>query len=252
MLSLNLSYGVSTWNLSQFVMRVLNKRYSLVAAVRYCLRGLISCLDARVGSDRRWWGFSWWSACWPPASCRGWLHIARSPAGSSVMAGIITLTLGFRVLNCALFTRTCPLFVFPVCADSNTHQKESCAPWPGSKCPSKTGGTGGIWGMVWQLQWREQHQMVTRDRLCLHALCVCVITRRQNGENKPLTVPKDIDLHLEKAPVSVIDALGKTNTPLTASICCSASTNTDQSHMLTHNWPSVSYICKILHHNTKQ
>uniref|UniRef100_A0A672YY29 Transmembrane protein 161A n=1 Tax=Sphaeramia orbicularis TaxID=375764 RepID=A0A672YY29_9TELE len=31
--------------------------------------------------------------------------------------------------------------------------------------------------------------------------------RRQNGENKPLTVPKDIDLHLEKAPVNVIDAL---------------------------------------------
>ncbi|GAA6222317.1 transmembrane protein 161A [Lates japonicus] len=31
--------------------------------------------------------------------------------------------------------------------------------------------------------------------------------RRQNGESKPLTVPKDIDLHLEKAPVSVIDAL---------------------------------------------
>lgn len=31
--------------------------------------------------------------------------------------------------------------------------------------------------------------------------------RRQNGENKPLTVPKDIDLHLEKAPVNTIDAL---------------------------------------------
>lgn len=31
--------------------------------------------------------------------------------------------------------------------------------------------------------------------------------RRQNGETKPLTVPKDIDLHLEKAPVNVIDAL---------------------------------------------
>ncbi|MEQ2224000.1 hypothetical protein ILYODFUR_002844 [Ilyodon furcidens] len=31
--------------------------------------------------------------------------------------------------------------------------------------------------------------------------------RRQNGENKPLTVPKDIDLHLEKAPVNVMDAL---------------------------------------------
>ncbi|XP_037530735.1 transmembrane protein 161A [Nematolebias whitei] len=31
--------------------------------------------------------------------------------------------------------------------------------------------------------------------------------RRQNGENKPLTVPKDIDLHLEKAPVNMMDAL---------------------------------------------
>uniref|UniRef100_A0A3Q1BF50 Transmembrane protein 161A n=1 Tax=Amphiprion ocellaris TaxID=80972 RepID=A0A3Q1BF50_AMPOC len=30
---------------------------------------------------------------------------------------------------------------------------------------------------------------------------------RQNGESKPLTVPKDIDLHLEKAPVNVMDAL---------------------------------------------
>lgn len=31
--------------------------------------------------------------------------------------------------------------------------------------------------------------------------------RRQNGENKPLTVPKDINLHLDKAPVNAIDAL---------------------------------------------
>ncbi|XP_071377621.1 transmembrane protein 161A [Centroberyx affinis] len=31
--------------------------------------------------------------------------------------------------------------------------------------------------------------------------------RRQNGDSKPLTVPKDIDLHLEKAPVNVLDAL---------------------------------------------
>lgn len=37
-----------------------------------------------------------------------------------------------------------------------------------------------------------------------------VFFRRQNGENKPLTVPKDINLHLEKAPVNTIDALGKT------------------------------------------
>lgn len=36
------------------------------------------------------------------------------------------------------------------------------------------------------------------------------IDRRQNGEVKPLTVPKDIDLHLEKAPVNALDALGKT------------------------------------------
>ncbi|XP_068447865.1 transmembrane protein 161A [Clinocottus analis] len=31
--------------------------------------------------------------------------------------------------------------------------------------------------------------------------------RRQNGETKPLTVPKDIDLHLEKAPINALDAL---------------------------------------------
>ncbi|KAM6963432.1 transmembrane protein 161A [Aplochiton taeniatus] len=31
--------------------------------------------------------------------------------------------------------------------------------------------------------------------------------RRQNGDSKPLTVPKDIDLQLEKAPVNVLDAL---------------------------------------------
>uniref|UniRef100_A0A3Q3D2F5 Transmembrane protein 161A n=1 Tax=Hippocampus comes TaxID=109280 RepID=A0A3Q3D2F5_HIPCM len=31
--------------------------------------------------------------------------------------------------------------------------------------------------------------------------------RRQNGESTPLTVPKDIDLHLEKAPVNAMDAL---------------------------------------------
>ncbi|XP_061593728.1 transmembrane protein 161A [Cololabis saira] len=31
--------------------------------------------------------------------------------------------------------------------------------------------------------------------------------RRQNGESKPLTVPKDIELHLDKAPVNVMDAL---------------------------------------------
>lgn len=37
-----------------------------------------------------------------------------------------------------------------------------------------------------------------------------LIYRRQNGEVKPLTVPKDIDLHLEKAPVNALDALGKT------------------------------------------
>ncbi|KAK9519157.1 hypothetical protein VZT92_021902 [Zoarces viviparus] len=31
--------------------------------------------------------------------------------------------------------------------------------------------------------------------------------RRQNGESKPLTVPKDIDLHLDKAPVKALDSL---------------------------------------------
>uniref|UniRef100_A0A3P9KPL3 Transmembrane protein 161A n=1 Tax=Oryzias latipes TaxID=8090 RepID=A0A3P9KPL3_ORYLA len=32
-------------------------------------------------------------------------------------------------------------------------------------------------------------------------------SRKQNGESKPLTVPKDIDLHLETAPVKAMDAL---------------------------------------------
>ncbi|TNN39402.1 Transmembrane protein 161A [Liparis tanakae] len=31
--------------------------------------------------------------------------------------------------------------------------------------------------------------------------------RRQNGESKPLTVPKDIDLQLDKAPINALDAL---------------------------------------------
>lgn len=39
---------------------------------------------------------------------------------------------------------------------------------------------------------------------------VGLVGRRQNGEVKPLTVPKDIDLHLEKAPINALDALGKT------------------------------------------
>lgn len=45
-----------------------------------------------------------------------------------------------------------------------------------------------------------------------YSFSLSVIFRRQNGENKPLTVPKDINLHLEKAPVNSIDALGKTIT----------------------------------------
>lgn len=40
-----------------------------------------------------------------------------------------------------------------------------------------------------------------------------VVARRQNGhgESKPLTVPKDIDLRLESAPVNVLDALGRSS-----------------------------------------
>lgn len=58
----------------------------------------------------------------------------------------------------------------------------------------------------------SQHKMATPHKIdsCNNTGVLYVISRRQNGENKPLTVPKDIDLHLEKAPVGVIDALGKT------------------------------------------
>lgn len=58
---------------------------------------------------------------------------------------------------------------------------------------------------------------------CLSLLTcpLAFICRRQNGENKPLTVPKDIDLHLEKAPVNVIDALGKiSSSPYTTVALC--------------------------------
>lgn len=49
------------------------------------------------------------------------------------------------------------------------------------------------------------------------ASSLSLLCRRQNGENKPLTVPKDINLHLEKAPVNTIDALGKNNHSLISS-----------------------------------
>lgn len=45
--------------------------------------------------------------------------------------------------------------------------------------------------------------------LMLSCLSFMVVSRKQNGESKPLTVPKDIDLHLETAPVKAMDALGK-------------------------------------------
>lgn len=55
----------------------------------------------------------------------------------------------------------------------------------------------------------------------LYGSSLCVFCRRQNGENKPLTVPKDINLHLEKAPVNTIDALGKNNHSLILTCKCS-------------------------------
>lgn len=104
-----------------------------------------------VCSHRRWWEFSWWSACWPPALCRGWLHIAHLHAGSSAMEGILALTVRLHVMHimcCGLFTHMCLSF-FAVCSGSSIRQKESCVHWLGSRCPSRTGETGGSWGRVW-------------------------------------------------------------------------------------------------------
>lgn len=57
------------------------------------------------------------------------------------------VTLESPQMCCAQFTYICVL-LFPVCSDSNTHQKESCVHWQESKCPNKTGETGGSRGMV--------------------------------------------------------------------------------------------------------
>lgn len=50
----------------------------------------LMCLT-QLCCHRRWWEFSWWSACWLPALCRGWLHIAPLHAGSCAMAGTATV-----------------------------------------------------------------------------------------------------------------------------------------------------------------
>lgn len=69
--------------------------------------------------------------------------------------------------------------------------------------------SGGGREAVDQQPQRDTHN---RSRFSHFVACFVVgfIYRRQNGEVKPLTVPKDIDLHLEKAPINVLDALGKT------------------------------------------
>lgn len=139
----------------------------------------------------------------------------------------------------------CLLFV-PVCCDSNTLQRESCVPWQESRCPNKTGETGGKWravlhaagplrALAWSYKvvscdssvtpWQRYSVFLIHPFLHASGLHCYFFSphplfahRRQNGENKPLTVPKDIDLHLEKAPVNVIDALGKTNTSSSTSV----------------------------------
>ena len=102
-----------------------------------------------VSSDRLWWGFSSWSACWLPASCRRWLHTAPLHVGSSATAGTVICTiiwfmhLFIHVVCRALFIYMWSLLFLPVCSGSNTLQKESCARWPESRCPNRTGETGG-------------------------------------------------------------------------------------------------------------
>lgn len=116
--------------------------------------------------DRRWWEFSWWSACWLPASCRGWLHIAHLHAGSSAMEGTITHIIKLYIIHiiyCALYTHMCLLFL-PVCSGSNTRQKESCVHWLGSRCPNRPGETGGSGGRVWWC--RELSQQSSLCTLC--------------------------------------------------------------------------------------
>lgn len=95
----------------------------------------------------------------------------------------------------------------PVCSDSNTRQRESCVRWQGNRFPNQTGETGEK--SVDQQPPRDTHD---RSRLWHYVASYVIgfIYRRQNGEVKPLTVPKDIDLHLEKAPINALDALGKT------------------------------------------
>lgn len=46
---------------------------------------------------------------------------------------------------------------------------------------------------------------------CLYYLFVYLFYRKYNGhiENKPLTIPKDIDLHLETKSVTERDTIGK-------------------------------------------
>lgn len=120
---------------------------------KYCcslLKGItiltdISCFCSR----RRWWEFSWWSACWPPALCSGWLHTARLHVGSSAMAGV------FRVCVCVCYTQSRPnlsharVSFSPVCSDSSTRRRESCARWQGNRFPNQTGETGEKLGRTW-------------------------------------------------------------------------------------------------------
>lgn len=69
-----------------------------------------------------------------------------------------------------------------------------------------------------QQDWQERQVWASLIVCLCSTFCLSILPsltwavfRRQNGhgEPKPLTVPKDIDLHLESTPVNVIDALGK-------------------------------------------
>lgn len=93
---------------------------------------------------RRWWGCSWWSASWPLASCSGWLRIVHLHDGSSAMAGIVQVAAEIHFILALCVKRWLKILSFiQVCSGSNIRQKGSCVHWPESRCPNRTGETGG-------------------------------------------------------------------------------------------------------------
>lgn len=91
---------------------------------------------------RHWWESSWLSVCWPPASCRGWRHIAPLHVGSSATAGEApSIHFGgagrYQSFKCSIF-----FLCFQVCSGLNIRLRGSCALWLGNRCPKQIGETG--------------------------------------------------------------------------------------------------------------